>query len=43
MNIKVNGVQYQAVLSMLRAQIGYRAAITETPGKLVLQYNRPQG
>ena len=42
-NIKVNGVQYQAVLSMLRAQIGYRAAITETPGKLVLQYNRPQG
>ena len=42
-NIDVKGVQYQTVLSMLRAQIGYRAVITEAPGKLVLQYNRPQG
>jgi len=42
-NIDVKGVQYQTVLAMVRAQIGYRAVITEVPGKLVLQYNRPQG
>lgn len=42
-NINVKGVQFDAVLAMLRAQIGYRAVITQVPGKLVLQYNRPQG
>lgn len=42
-SIDVKDMPYQSVLSMLRAQVGYRANIDQTSEKLVLQYNRPQG
>lgn len=42
-DINVKGAPYESVLSMLRSQIGYRAVVSRAPGKLVLQYNQPQG
>jgi len=41
-NIDVKDASYDSVIQMLRAQIGYRADINQTPDKLVLQFNRPQ-
>ena len=41
-NIDVKDASYDAVMQMVRAQIGYRADVTQYPDKLVLQYNRPQ-
>ncbi|WP_321959538.1 DotD/TraH family lipoprotein [Burkholderia cenocepacia] len=41
-NIDVKDASYDAVMQMVRAQIGYRADVTQYPSKLVLQYNRPQ-
>jgi defect-in-organelle-trafficking protein DotD len=41
-NIDVKNTPYSTVIQMLRAQIGYRAEISEQSDTLVLQYNRPQ-
>lgn len=41
-NVDVKDMSYDAVMQMLRAQIGYRADINQSPDRLVLQYNRPQ-
>ncbi|KNH09807.1 IncI1 plasmid conjugative transfer protein TraH [Candidatus Burkholderia brachyanthoides] len=41
-NIDVKNASYDAVMQMVRSQIGYRADVTQYPDKLVLQYNRPQ-
>lgn len=41
-NIDVKDVPYSTVLDLLRAQVGYRARITQQSDSLVLQYNRPQ-
>lgn len=41
-NINVKNAPYSTVIQMLRAQIGYRAEISQQSDKLVLQYNRPQ-
>ena len=41
-HIDVKNAPYNTVIQMLRAQVGYRAEISQQPDKLVLQYNRPQ-
>lgn len=41
-NIEVSGAPYDSVMDMLRAQIGYRAEISQSAEKLVLQYNAPK-
>lgn len=41
-NIDVRDAPYGTVIDMLRAQVGYRADISQQADKLVLQYNRPQ-
>lgn len=41
-NIDVRDAPYSTVIDMLRAQVGYRADISQQADKLVLQYNRPQ-
>lgn len=41
-NIDVKNAPYSTVIQMLRAQVGYRAEISQQSDKLVLQYNRPQ-
>lgn len=41
-NIDVKDAPYDTVMQMVRAQIGYRAEISQYPDKLVLQFNRPQ-
>lgn len=42
LDVSVQGMPYDSFLTMLRAQIGYRATIIQTSDKLVLQYNKPQ-
>ena len=41
-DIDVNKVPYNTLMLMIRSQVGYRANVTQTPGKLELHYNRPQ-
>lgn len=41
-DVNVQGMPYDSFLTMLRAQIGYRASIIQSSDKLILQYNKPQ-
>lgn len=41
-NVQAKDAPYDTVVQMLQAQIGYRAVITQYPGKMILQYNSPQ-
>nr|WP_229653904.1 DotD/TraH family lipoprotein [Pseudomonas syringae]QOU99724.1 hypothetical protein [Pseudomonas syringae pv. actinidiae] len=41
-DIDVNKVQFDTLMLMIRSQIGYRADVTQMPGKLELHYNRPK-
>jgi defect in organelle trafficking protein DotD len=41
-NLTVTDEPFRSVVQLLRAQIGYRAAITLQADRLMLEYNRPQ-
>ena len=41
-NVDVKASPFTDVLDQVRAQVGYRATVTQYPDKLMLQYNRPQ-
>lgn len=41
-NLTVTDEPFRGVLQLLRAQIGYRAAITWQADRVMLEYNRPQ-
>ncbi|GLO32844.1 conjugal transfer protein TraH [Pseudomonas putida] len=41
-DIDVNKVPYDTLMLMIRSQVGYRADVTQMPGKLELHYNRPK-
>jgi defect in organelle trafficking protein DotD len=41
-NLTVTDEPFRSVLQLLRAQMGYRAAITLQADRLMLEYNRPQ-
>jgi len=41
-NLSVKDEPFRGLLQLLRAQIGYRAAVRQEGDRIVLAYNRPQ-
>ncbi|MEB0222087.1 DotD/TraH family lipoprotein [Pseudomonas sp. AB12(2023)] len=42
LNMDVKNISFDAALDQIRAQVGYRASVTQGLTTLVLQYSRPQ-
>jgi defect in organelle trafficking protein DotD len=41
-NVEVKNMPFADALEQVRAQVGYRASVTQSAEKLLLHYNRPQ-